>query len=103
VIDYFSKKCNIPPSDRNADGLLKQASFCSSGVRCRPQKMLKHLLLHSMMKDFIGVLGVLNLSKDTLRVLMFAVALGRVDFVHLHALGGVHYFAPPPPPNRYPA
>ena len=76
AINYFSKKCNIPCSVRGADGLLKQASFCSSGVRCRPQKMLKHLLLHSIIKDFIGALGVLNFSKDTLRVLLFAVAPG---------------------------
>jgi hypothetical protein len=52
VINYFSKKCYIPRYDRSADGLLKQASFCSSGVRCS--------------------------------------ALGRLEFVHLHALDGVH-------------
>ena len=51
--------------------------------------MLKHLLLYSIVKDFIGALGVLNFSKDTLRVLLFAVAPGRLEFVHLHALGGV--------------
>jgi hypothetical protein len=86
VINNIFKKCGIPPSDRGADGELKPASFCSSGIRCRPQKMLKHLLLHSIMKDFIGALGVLNFSKDTLRVLMFAVAPGRAEFVHPHAL-----------------
>ena len=80
--NYISKKCRIPPYDRSADGELKLASFCSSGLSCRPQKMLKHLLLYSIMKDFIGALGVLNFSKDTLRVLMIAVALGRFGFVH---------------------
>ena len=77
--NYISKKCRIPPYDRSADGELKLASFCSSGLSCRPQKMLKHLLLYSIMKDFIGALGVLNFSKDTLRVLLFAVAPGLVD------------------------
>jgi len=69
-----------------ADGGINPASFYSSGLRCRPQKMLKHLLLYSIVKDFIGALGVLNFSKDTLRVLLFAVAPGRLEFVHPHAL-----------------
>jgi hypothetical protein len=47
--------------------------------------MLKHLLLHSIITDFIGALGVLNFSKDTLRVPEIAVALGRLDICHLHA------------------
>jgi len=47
--------------------------------------MLKHLLLHSIIKDFIGALGVLNFSKDTLRVPLVAVALGRLEFGHPHA------------------
>jgi len=34
VINNISKDCNIPPSDRSADGELKLASFCSSGIRC---------------------------------------------------------------------
>jgi hypothetical protein len=102
VIKYIFKKCYIPRYERGADGgnlnrtrrvkvplLINPASFYSSGESCRPQKMLKHLLLYSMMKDFIGALGVLNFSKDTLRVLIFAVAPGRLEFVHLHALGGV--------------
>jgi len=86
VISNIFKKYRIPRYERGADGELKLASFCSSGARCRPQKMLKHLLLYSIMKDFIGALGVLNYSKDTLRVLLFAVAPGRLEFVHLHAL-----------------
>jgi len=100
VINNISKKCSTPPSDRSANGELKLASFCSSGAHCRPQKMLKHLLLHSIIIDFIGALGVLNFSKDTLRVQMIAVALGRLEFVHPHALSGVHYLPPPPPCNR---
>ena len=28
---YLAENCNIPPSVRGADGLLKQASFGSSG------------------------------------------------------------------------
>jgi len=82
VVGVFYYKlcgCCIPRFDRGADGELKLASFCSSGIRCRPQKMLKHLLLHSIAKDFIGALGVLNFSKDTLRVLFIAVAPERLD------------------------
>jgi len=41
--------------------------------------MLKHLLLNSIIEDFFGALGVLNLSKDTLQVLVIAVALGRLE------------------------
>ena len=82
AINNLSKNRYIPRYDRNADGLLKQASFCSSGIRCRPQKMLKHLLLHSIIMDFIGALGVLIFSKDTLRVPMIAVTPGRLGFCH---------------------
>ena len=66
----MSENCCIPRFDRSADG---------GRVRLRPQKMLKHLLLHSIAKDFIGALGVLNFSKDTLRVLFIAVAPERLD------------------------
>jgi len=41
------------------------------------------------MKDLIWALGVLNFSKDTLRVLMIAGAPGRLGFVHPHPLEGV--------------
>jgi len=50
--------------------------------------MLKHLLLYSIAKDFIGALGVLNFSKDTLRVLFIAVAPERFGFVHPRPLTG---------------
>ena len=59
--------------------LINPASFYSSGTSLRPQKMLKHLLLNSIIEDFFGALGVLNLSKDTLQVLVIAVALGRLE------------------------
>jgi hypothetical protein len=61
------------------DGELKLASFYSSCKSLRPQKMLKHLLLYSIIKDFIGALGVLNFPKDTLRVLVIAVMPGRLE------------------------
>jgi hypothetical protein len=77
------------------NGEINLASFCSSGESCRPQKMLKHLLLYSIMKDFIWALGVLNFSKDTLRVLIIAVALGRADLVYLHALTACTILPPP--------
>ena len=95
MINNIYKKYRILRYDRGADGEINLASFCSSGVSCRPQKMLKHLQLHSIMKDFIGALGVLNYSKDTLRVLLFAVALGCLEFVHLQPLSGLHYITPP--------
>jgi len=42
--------------------------------------MLKHLLLYSIITDFIGALGVLNFPRDTLRVLLFAVTPERLAF-----------------------
>ena len=80
------ENCYVPRSDRSADGELKLASFGSSWKSLRPQKMLKHLLLLSIIKDFIGALGVLNFSKDTLRVPEIAVALGRLGFCHPQSL-----------------
>jgi hypothetical protein len=85
AIKNFIENCCVPRSDRSADGELKLASFYSSEVSFRPQKMLKHLLLHSIITDFIGALGALNFSKDTLRVPEIAVAPGRLEFGHLHA------------------
>jgi len=37
-------------------------------------------------KGFIGALGVLNFFKNTLRVLVIAVALGRLGFSHPQSL-----------------
>jgi hypothetical protein len=42
--------------------------------------MLKHLLLYSIITDFIGALGLLNFSNNTLRVPMIAVTPERLDF-----------------------
>ena len=50
AIKNLSKNRYIPRYDRNADGEINLASFCSSGIRCS--------------------------------------ALGRLEFVHPHALGG---------------
>jgi len=49
------------------------------------------------MKDFIGALGVLNFSEDTLRVLLFAVALGRLGFGSSTRLKRRALYCPPPP------
>jgi hypothetical protein len=62
--------------------------------------MLKHLLLYSIITDFIGALGVLNSLKDTLWVQMIAVALGRLDLVHLQSLTDCRVGPPPPPHIR---
>ena len=82
------ENCYVPRSDRSADGELKLASFGSSWKSLRPQKMLKHLLLYSIITNFIGALGVLNFSKDTLQVPMIAVTPERLGFVHLRPLTG---------------
>ena len=79
IMDFIEKYC-VPRSYRGMDGELKLASFCSSWKSLRPQKMLKHLLLYSIITNFIGALGVLNFLKNTLRVLVIAVALGRLEF-----------------------
>jgi len=79
AIRNLSENCYVPRYDRSADGELKPASFYSSCKSLRPQKMLKHLLLYSIINDFMGALGVLNFSKNTLRVLVIAVALERLD------------------------
>ena len=55
--------------------------------------MLKHLLLYSIITDFIGALGVLHFSSTPIRAQVLAVALERFDFVHLHPAGaGRIYF-----------
>jgi hypothetical protein len=36
-----------------------------------------------ILEDFFGAYGVLNFLKNTLRVLLIAVTLERLDFVHL--------------------
>ncbi|GBU28574.1 hypothetical protein R84B8_02134 [Treponema sp. R8-4-B8] len=48
AINNFSKKCDIPRSDRGADGLLKQASFCSSGESCSAPGRLGFVHLHAL-------------------------------------------------------
>jgi len=86
AIRNFVEKRYVPRSDRGMDGGINPASFGSSWLRLRPQKMLKHLLLFLIIKDFIGALGVLIFSENTLRVPVLAVTPVRLGFSHLHAL-----------------
>jgi hypothetical protein len=95
AIRKLDKKRYVPRYDRSADGGINPASFYSSWKSLRPQKTLKHLLLYSIIKNFIGALGVLNFSKDTLRVPMIAVTQGRLGFVHPHALTACRVGPPP--------
>ena len=48
VFYYISHECNIPPSDRSAYGLLKQASFYSSCWVCPALERLGFIHLRSL-------------------------------------------------------
>jgi len=59
VINNISKDCRIPRNYRGADGELKLASFCSSGIRCSAPGRFEFVQLHALsgvrldVKDFI--------------------------------------------------
>jgi hypothetical protein len=77
VINNFSKKCNIPRYDRSSikAGVLRQSDI---------NKAL-YLLLYGAKLQAKKAVG------------FFSTALGRLEFVHLHALTAC-ILCPPPPP-----
>jgi len=57
VINNISKNCNIPRYDRGADGELKLASFCSSGLSCSAPGRLDLVHPHALGGVLLGVKG----------------------------------------------
>ena len=48
AVNIFYKNCSIPSSVRGADGLLKQASFCSSGDTASGAGVFGFVHLHAL-------------------------------------------------------
>ncbi|GBU26692.1 hypothetical protein R84B8_00202 [Treponema sp. R8-4-B8] len=95
----FFEECCVPRSDRGADGAEKGTTKPCRWIMWHSVALKKIPMLYKCAEPFgeavaPGGINPASFCSSGVR----CSAPGRLDFVHLHALNGVHDLPPPPPP-----